>query len=195
MGFRITYTQLAIVVTVTVTSGCAKHAAVLHVEIVAVTKHMATALNGDSSSNITLLIMVQGPPLLGGKAPDVAVILGNSADAIGEQHRCAAETISSAIQLTALGQEHSVIILTNHIHDLLGGDVHLHRLTAISGGAVAQLSIAVAAPCPDRTVLFQGVIAGVISSHFLHAGHRFSVVKGIGIHGAAHAVILQRTVG
>ena len=179
MGFRITYTQLAIVVTVTVTSGCAKHAAVLHVEIVAVTKHMATALNGDSSSNITLLIMVQGLPLLGGKAPDVAVILGNSADAVGDQHRRAAEAISRTVQFTALGQEHSVIISTNHIHDLLGGDVHLHRLTMIGCGAVTQLSIAVAAPCPDRTVLFQGEITAFISSHFLHAGHRLAVVEVI----------------
>ena len=194
MVLRIAHTQLAIVVTVTVTSGCAKHAAVLNVEIVAVTKHLTTAPDRDGALHTSFGIVVQGLPLLGGKAPDVAVILGNSADAVGEQRWRGVEALSRAIQVSAHGQEHGVIISANHIHDLFG-DVHLYRLTAIRGSTVAQLAIAVAAPCPDRTVLLQGVIAGVISSHSLHTGHRLSVVKGIGIHSAAHAVILQRTVG
>ena len=105
-----------------------------------------------------------------------------------------------AIQLAALGQEYGVIKSNDHVHDRLG-DVRLHRLTAISGGAVTQLSIHVIVPRPDGAVLLQGIVTALrgmrvtTRAELLHAGHGLAVVKVVGRHGAVHIVVLQRTVG
>ena len=193
---RIVYTQLAVAI-----AAAPKHAAALHVEIVVVTDHLAASLNRDGALHTALAVVVQRLSFLCGEVLVAAVILRNSADTIGEQHRRGAEAISRAIQVAALGQEHGVIISTNHIHDLFG-DVHLHRLTAIGGGAVTQPAILVVSPRPDGAVLLQGVVAAttamcvIIRRDLLHTGHGLAVVKVIGDHGTVYIIIvLQCAVG
>ena len=192
---RIAHTQLTVVV-----AAAPKHAAVLHVEIVVVTDHLAAAPDRDGALHAALVIVVQGLPLLSGKAPDVTVILGDGADTVGDQHRRAAEGLSCAVQVAALGQEQGVIISANHIHDLLG-DVHLYRLTAIGGGAVTQLAILVVFPRPDGAVLLQGIVAAItaicviIRRDLPDTGHGLAVVKAIEYLCIAYTVVLQRTIG
>ena len=199
MVLRITYTQLSIVIAVTV-GRFAKHAAVLHVEIVVVTDRLAAALYREGTLHTASTIIVQGLPLLGGEVSTVYIILFDGADTIGDQHRRGAEAFACAVQFTALGQEYGVIRSTDHVHDLLG-DVHLHRLTASSGGAVAQLAILVVSPRPDGAVLLQGIVTAprgrrvITRGELLHAGHGLAVVKVIGRHGAVHPVVLQCAAG
>ena len=130
MVCRIAHTQLTVVV-----RAASEHTAVLNVKIVVETDHMATALSRNGAHHDASAIVVQGLPLPGSKIIAVIAISRDGADTVGEQHRRGAEAISRAIQVAALGQKHGISDTGNHIHDLLG-DVRLHRLTAIGGGAV-----------------------------------------------------------
>ena len=89
---RIAHTQLTVVV-----AAAPKHAAVLHVEIVVVTDHLAAAPDRDGALHTSFGIVVQGLSLLGGEVSTAGIILFDDADTVGKKHRRGTEAISHAI--------------------------------------------------------------------------------------------------
>ena len=160
MGFRIAYAQLSTLVgtAAILIDSDTKHLSILNIEVSVVTEHMTAALNRDGALHAASAIVIQRLPLLRGEELAIAVILCNSTDTIGKQHRDSAKIISRAIQSSVLRQEHGVITTGDHIHNCLR-DIHLHNLIATGSSTVTQPAIPVVAPCPYGAVLLQRIIA------------------------------------